>query len=120
MWYVLCMKTADDEKTRNMVNTHVDHSLFTRCIVFYRRKREIHRGISMFIEKLLFPSYVFGETDRIKYFAKRLQWYPGKMSSYRQVISSSQSIKKRNISSRICSRAMTLSISPTDSGMAVG
>lgn len=78
MWYVLWTTAGTEEKTREMVNAHVDHSLFTRCIVPYRRKREIHRGISMFVTKLLFPSYVFIETDRIDDFAKRLRWYPGK------------------------------------------
>ena len=78
MWYVLWTTAGTEEKTREMVNAHVDHSLFTRCIVPYRRKREIHRGISMFVTRLLFPSYVFIETDRIDDFAKRLRWYPGK------------------------------------------
>ena len=61
-----------------MVENHVDHSLFTRCIVPYRRKREFYGGTSIFVEKLLFPSYVFVETNRIEDFAERLQWYPGK------------------------------------------
>ena len=78
MWYVLWTTTGTEEKTRDMVNGYVDPSLYSRCIVPYRRKREIHRGISMFVNKLLFPSYLFIETDRIKDFAKRLQWYPGK------------------------------------------
>ena len=78
MWYVLWTKSGEEEKTRNMVNAHVDRSLFTRCIVPYRRKREIHRGISMFVNKLLFPSYVFIETEYIKDFSDRLRWYPGK------------------------------------------
>lgn len=78
MWYVLWTNIGDEEKTRNLVNTHVDRNLYTRCIVPYRRKREIHRGQSMFVDKLLFPSYIFIETDRIKDFAERMQWYPGK------------------------------------------
>jgi len=32
----------------------------------------------MFVDKLLFPSYVFIETDQIEDFAERLRWYPGK------------------------------------------
>ena len=78
MWYVLWTKAGDEKKTRSMVNNFVDHSLFTRCIVPYRRKREIHNGVSMFVEKLLFPSYIFVESNNINDFAKRLQCYPGK------------------------------------------
>ena len=78
MWYVLWTTAGDEEKTREMINTHVDHSLFMRCIVPYRRKREFHGGNSMFVDKLLFPSYVFIETDQIEDFAERLRWYPGK------------------------------------------
>ena len=61
-----------------MVNDHIDHSLFTRCIVPYRRKREIHKSMSMFVEKLLFSSYIFVESNNINNFAKCLQCYPGK------------------------------------------
>ena len=78
MWYVLWTKAGDEEKTRGMINGHVDGDLFTRCIVPYRKKREFYKSSSVFVEKLLFPSYVFIETDRIKDFAKRMQWYPGK------------------------------------------
>ncbi len=78
MWYVLWTTVGNEEKMREMVNSHIDHALFTRCIVPYRRKREIHRGISIFVNKLLFPSYVFVETNQINDFAKLLRWYPGK------------------------------------------
>ena len=78
MWYVLWTIGGAEERTRNMINDHIERPLYTRCIVPYRRKREIHRGVSMFVDKLLFPSYVFIETDRIDDFAKCLRRYPGK------------------------------------------
>ena len=78
MWYVLWTKEGEEEKTRVMINSHIDHRLFTRCIVPYRKKREFHDGKSVIVQKLLFPSYVFIETDDIHEFAQQLQWYPGK------------------------------------------
>ena len=78
MWYVQWTKKGDEEKSGNMVNDHVDYSFFTRCIVPYRGKREIHRGMSMFVEKLLFPTYVFIETDGISDFRQYLQCNPEK------------------------------------------
>ena len=78
MWYVLWTKAGNEENTKSMIENRVSTSLFTRCIVPYRRKREIHGGVSMFVEKLLFPSYIFVETTRIEDFAKHLQWFPGK------------------------------------------
>ena len=78
MWYVLWTKAGDEEKTKSMVKDHIDHSLFTRCIVPYRRKREILKGMSMFVEKLLFSSYIFIESNNINDFTKCLQCYTGK------------------------------------------
>ena len=78
MWYVLWTTEGNEENTRQMIDAHVDHSLFTRCVVPYRKKREFFGSRSVIVQKLLFPSYVFIETDRVNEFAERLQWYPGK------------------------------------------
>ncbi len=78
MWYVLWTYTGDEEKTRRMINDHVDRDLYARCIVPYRRKREFSGGSSTLVEKLLFPSYVFIETDHISEFAEQMRQYPGK------------------------------------------
>ena len=79
MWYVLWTNKGDEEKTRRMINDHVDRDLFTRCIVPYCRKREFFRGASTFVEKLLFPSYVFIETNNISDFANHMRQYPVRM-----------------------------------------
>ncbi|MBQ6503659.1 MAG: antiterminator LoaP [Flexilinea sp.] len=78
MWYVLWTTAGSEEKTREMINTHVDHSLFTRCLVPYRKKREFHGGESTIVRKLLFSSYVFVETESIREFAERMRFFPGK------------------------------------------
>ena len=78
MWYVLWTKAGEEENTRQMIGDYVDHRLYTRCIVPYRKKREFHDGKSTVVKKLLFSSYVFVETDHIREFAERLRWYPGK------------------------------------------
>lgn len=78
MWYVLWTTAGTEEKTRNMIDDHVKRSILTRSIVPYQRTREIHKKIRMFVDKLMFLSYVFVETDHIRDFAKLLQWYPGK------------------------------------------
>ncbi len=78
MWYVLWTNAGTEDKTRNMIDDHVDRSMLTRSIVPYLRKREIHKEIRIYVDKLIFFSYVFVETDHIRDFAKLLQWYPGK------------------------------------------
>ncbi|MBQ6505586.1 MAG: antiterminator LoaP [Flexilinea sp.] len=78
MWYVLRTSEGNEESTRQMIETHIDRRLFTRCIVPYRKKRHFHQGRSWVIQQLLFPSYVFIETDHIDEFMKRIQWYPGR------------------------------------------
>ena len=75
MWYMLWTTAGTEKKTGEMINAHVDYSLFARCVVLYLRKREIHRGISLFGTKLLFSSYFFIETKWINDFAKWLLWY---------------------------------------------
>ena len=70
MWYRQWTKTGDEEKTGNMVNDYINHSLVIRCIVPYRRKRKIHKGMSMFRESLFFPSYFFRDVQNIRCFAK--------------------------------------------------
>ena len=55
-----------------MVNDHVNQFLFIRCIVLYNRKRETHRGMSMFAESLFFPSYVFRDIQNIYGLCKKV------------------------------------------------
>lgn len=98
MWYVLRTIAGTDEKNRNMIDDHIERSLFTRCIAPYQRMREMNKDISVYVYKLMFFIYVFVEIDRIKDIAKQLQRYPGKTFFYRKVISSARSMRKRCIS----------------------
>lgn len=77
MWYVLWTMTGKEEAARQMIREHVDASLYTRCAVPYRLKRHYHGGKSEIVKMILFPSYVFVETDRIEDFVLSIQWFPG-------------------------------------------
>ena len=66
MYYVLWTNTGSEEKTRQMINEFADPALFTRCLIPYRLKRHYFKGKSHIAKLILFPSYVFIETDRIK------------------------------------------------------
>lgn len=77
MWYVIWTTTGKEENTREMVNTYVDSSLYTRCVIPYKRKKHYHGGKSEIITQIVFPSYVFVETDRIEDFVQKIAWFPG-------------------------------------------
>ena len=98
MWYVLRTIAGTDKKNKNMIDDHIERSLFTRCIAPYQRKREMYKDISVYVEKLMSLSYLFVEIDRKKGLAEQLQRYPGKTLYYRKVNSSAQSIRARCIS----------------------
>lgn len=77
MFYVLWTNTGSEEKTRQMIYTYADPSLYTRVAIPYRLKRHYYKGKSHIAKLILFPSYLFIETDRIKDFAANISWFPG-------------------------------------------
>ena len=77
MWYVIWTYTGQEEKTKGYVERFVDPDLFSRCAVPYMAKIEKHGGKRVRVEKLMMPSYVFVETDRIDDFADALHRIPG-------------------------------------------
>lgn len=77
MWYVLWTTSGKEEKTKQTIINHVDPSLYSRCVVPYRNKRHFYRGQSEIVTILLFPSYVFIETDNVKEFAEVVGGFPG-------------------------------------------
>lgn len=77
MWYVLWTTTRREEFTRQMINRNIDSSLVKRCAIPYKLKRHFHGRSSDFVKILLFPSYVFVETDNIEEFAQELKTFPG-------------------------------------------
>ena len=77
MFYVLWTNTGREEKTRQMIHTYADPALYSRCVIPYRLKRHYFKGKSHIAKLILFPSYVFVETDRIKDFVNDIRWFPG-------------------------------------------
>ena len=77
MFYVLWTNTGQEEKTRQMIYEFADPALYTRCLIPYRLKRHYFRGKSRLVKILLFPSYIFIETDTIKEFVNDIRWFPG-------------------------------------------
>ena len=77
MWYVLWTTTGSEEAARQLINSFVDPAVCSRCAIPYRLKRHFHGGKSELVKMLLFPSYVFIETDRIDDFVRSTQWFPG-------------------------------------------
>ena len=77
MYYVLWTNTGSEEKTRQMIYDFADPSLYTRCLIPYRLKRHYHGSASKLVKIILFPSYIFIETDKIKEFVNNIKWFPG-------------------------------------------
>ena len=77
MWYVIWTYTGQEEKTKGYIERFVDPDLFSRCAVPYMTRIEKHGGIRVKVERLMMPSYVFVETDRIDDFADALHRVPG-------------------------------------------
>ena len=60
-----------------MINDFADPSLYSRVLIPYRLKRHYYKGKSHIAKLILFPSYVFIETDRIKELVNDIKWFPG-------------------------------------------
>ena len=77
MYYVLWTNTGREENTRQMIHQYADSSLYSRCMIPYRLKRHYYHGSSKLVKIILFPSYLFIETDTIKEFVNNIKWFPG-------------------------------------------
>ena len=77
MWYVIWTYTGREEKTKGYIEQFVDPDLYSRCAIPYMVKIEKRQGVRTRVEKLMFPSYVFVQTDRIDDFADALHRIPG-------------------------------------------
>ena len=77
MYYVLWTNTGSEEKTRQMIYEYADPAFYTRCLIPYRLKRHYFGGGSRLVKIILFPSYIFIETDHIKEFVNDINWFPG-------------------------------------------
>ena len=77
MWYVLWTSTGREESTRQKIYNYADPALYSRCAIPYRLKRHYFKGKSHIAKLILFPSYVFIETDTIKEFVDNIKCFPG-------------------------------------------
>ena len=77
MYYVLWTNTGQEEKTRQMIYEFADPALYTRCLIPYRLKRHYFGATNRLVKIILFPSYIFIETDHIKEFVNNIKWFPG-------------------------------------------
>ena len=77
MYYVLWTNTGSEEKTRQMIHEYADPAFYSRCIIPYKLKRHYFGGKSKLVKIILFPSYIFVETDHIKEFVNNIKWFPG-------------------------------------------
>ena len=77
MFYVLWTNTGSEEKIRQMIREYADPALYSRCMIPYKLKRHYFGGSSKLVKIILFPSYVFIETDHIKEFINNIKWFPG-------------------------------------------
>ena len=77
MYYVLWTNTGNEEKTRQMIYDFADPALYTRCLIPYKLKRHYLGSTSRLVKIILFPSYIFIETDHIKEFVNNINWFPG-------------------------------------------
>lgn len=60
-----------------MISDFADPSLYSRILIPYRLKRHYYKGRSHIAKLILFPSYVFIETDHIKELVNNIKWFPG-------------------------------------------
>ena len=77
MWYVIWTYTGQEEKTKSYIEKFVDPELFSHCAVPYMSKIEKRAGKRVIVQKLMMPSYVFVDTERIEDFADALHRIPG-------------------------------------------
>ena len=77
MWYVLWTNTGNEEKTRQMIYEYANTNLYSKIAIPYRLKRHWHNGKSRIVKMLLFPSYLFIESENIIDLVDNIKWFPG-------------------------------------------
>ena len=77
MYYVLWTNTGQKKKTRQMIYQYADSALYSRIVIPYRLKRHYYNRTSRIVKLILFPSYIFIETDHIEEFVDNIKWFPG-------------------------------------------
>jgi len=65
MWYVIWTYTGREEQTRDLIEDRVPHDLYSRISVPYMEKIEMIGKSRRIVQKLMIPSYIFIDTDRV-------------------------------------------------------
>ena len=79
MWDMLWTTAGNEDNARQTINTRIDQSLFTCCMVPCRRKQFLPAVSAYLYKKFLFLSRVFIETYRIKEFTGRGRVVSGRL-----------------------------------------
>lgn len=77
MYYVLWTSTGSEEKTRQMIRDYVGSAYYSRIAIPYRKKKYFHGGKASIVKELIFPSYIFIETEDIEGFVSQIDRFPG-------------------------------------------
>lgn len=66
MWYVIWTATGKEEELRNEIVKSVSQELYSKCWVPCRMERRKESGRWLDVKKVLFPGYLFIETNDIE------------------------------------------------------
>ena len=72
MWCVMRVRVGSEESVRLQCQKKLSSDLLKGCYVFYYQEKKHIQGEWVIRENILFPGYVFIETDKIEDFHKRL------------------------------------------------
>lgn len=76
MWYVMQVRTGKEEKTMSMVHQYTADSHMGECFLPKYEQKKKFAGAWHLVQALLFPGYVFVETEEIEKFYMELKQVP--------------------------------------------
>lgn len=76
MWYVMQVKTGKEEKTVLMIEQHTAGKCSGNCFIPKFERKKKYAGIWNLEQRILFPGYVFVDTDEIEAFYLALKNVP--------------------------------------------
>lgn len=76
MWYVMQVRTGREEETISMVRQYTADSHMGECFLPRYEQKKKYAGAWHIVQALLFPGYVFVETDEIEKFYIGLKQVP--------------------------------------------
>ena len=76
MWYVMQVRTGKEEETISMVRQYTADSHMGECFLPRYEQKKKYAGAWHLVQALLFPGYVFVETEEIEKFYSELKLVP--------------------------------------------